>query len=117
MLLASDISRLSWDLDEQHTSLLLHIPTLESLIQQTNTQSHINAHPLLVDLTSNPILDQYVGRIGTQLVATVGNLRNDLGVPLALCLTGGDKATHNEIINLSPVPTRACSNVGNDIGI
>ena len=56
------------------TLVLLHTPTLEALVQQTNAQSYIDAHALLVDHTRNPVLDEDIGTVGTEFVATVGYL-------------------------------------------
>jgi len=56
------------------TLVFLHAPTLETLVQQTNAQSYIDAHAFLVDHACNSVLDENIGTVGTELVATVGHL-------------------------------------------
>jgi hypothetical protein len=59
----------------QLTLVLLHTPTLEAFVQQPNAQSYVNTHALLIDHARNTILNQDVGTVGAELVATVRNLQ------------------------------------------
>jgi len=56
------------------TLVLFHAPALQALVQQTNTQSDVNAHTLLVDHASDAVLDQDVGTVCAELVAAIGYL-------------------------------------------
>lgn len=56
------------------TLVFLHASTLEALVQQTNTETDINAHALLVDHACDTVLNQDVGTVGTELVATIRDL-------------------------------------------
>jgi hypothetical protein len=99
------------------TSLLLHAVRLETLVEKTNSKTNVNAHTLLVDLASDTVLNENVGRVGAELVATIGDLGDDLGVPLPLGLARGDETRHDDIVDLLPVLTGASSDMGNDVGI
>lgn len=63
--------------EDQGTSLLLHVSALQSLVQETNAKSDINAHPFFVDLPCGSVLYQYVCRVGTELIAAIRNLGDD----------------------------------------
>lgn len=56
------------------TLILFHAPALQALVQQTNAQSDVNAHALLIDHASDAVLNQDVGTVCTEFVAAVGNL-------------------------------------------
>lgn len=99
------------------TSFLFHVPALESLVEQADSETNINTHAFLIDLARDPVLDKDIGRIGSEFVSTVRNLGNDLGVPFALGLAGGHKAAHNEVVDLAPVTAGTCGNMGDDIRI
>src|SRR5271156_2052799 len=99
------------------TSLLFHFSTSYCFVQQTNAQPNIHTHPLLIDLPSKAILNQDVGGVRAELVASIPNLRDDHGVPLSLSLTCGHKTTHNEIVDLPPVRAGTCCDVGDDVSI
>ena len=60
---------------------------------------------------------QDVGAVGTQSVAAVAELGNDLAVPLSLCLGGGDEAGHDDIVDLAPILRCARCDVCDDVGI
>lgn len=71
--LASDEERTN----NAHTSLLLHLAGLESLVHQADTKSNVDTHSLFVDLASESILDKNVCRISAEFVSTVPNLGDD----------------------------------------
>ena len=50
---------------------LLHVIRFETLVQQTDAKSDINAHTLLIDLPSEAILYKDVGRVGTEFISTI----------------------------------------------
>ena len=56
------------------TLILFHAPALQAIVQQTNAQSDVNAHALLIDHASDAVLNQDVGTVCTEFVAAVGNL-------------------------------------------
>src|SRR5690606_11915702 len=90
---------------------------LQALVQQPDTEPHVNAHLLLIDLTSNSVLDQDVGRVGAKLVTSIRDLGNNFGVPLPLRLASRDESTHHQFVHLSPVLTGASGNVSDDVCI
>ncbi|KAG9679934.1 hypothetical protein KCU99_g283, partial [Aureobasidium melanogenum] len=96
--------------------LCLHVPALEALVEQSDTQSDIDTHPLLIDLSSDTVLNEDVGTVGSNLVATITNLGDDLAVPLSLCLAAGHEATHDDIIDSTPVLRGTCGYMGDDVG-
>jgi hypothetical protein len=99
------------------TSLLFHFLALETLVQQPNPKTDIHTHTLLIDLTSDAILDKDIGRVCSKAISTVRNLGDDLGIPLALSLAGSHEAAHNQIIDLAPVTARAGRNMSDNIRI
>jgi hypothetical protein len=56
------------------TLVLFHTSTLETLVKQTNAQSYIDAHALLIDHARDAVLNQDIGTVGTELVATIRDL-------------------------------------------
>lgn len=53
------------ELEKFNTFFVLHAATAEAFVQQPDAQPDIYAHSLLLNLSSNPVLDQNVGGIGT----------------------------------------------------
>lgn len=53
------------------TSLLLHVLALDTLIEQADPKADIDTHALLIDLTCDPILDENIGRVRTEPVASI----------------------------------------------
>lgn len=62
------------------TSICFHSPALQTLVEQSNTKANIHTHSLLLDLSSQAILNEYIGRVCSELVSTIRNLGNDLSL-------------------------------------
>jgi hypothetical protein len=99
------------------TSLLLHVVCLETFVEQSNAQSHVDTHALLIDLTCDTILNQDIRRVRAKFVATVCDLVHNLGVPLPLSLARRDEPSHDDVVDLSPILASTGRDVSNDIGI
>ena len=99
------------------TSFGLHLSRLETLVKHTNTQPDIDTHLLFIDLACKTILDEDVGGVRTEFVASIGDLGDDLGVPLALGLTSSYETAHHHIVDLAPVGACAGSDVRDDVGV
>ena len=59
----------------KHTLFLLHVPTFQTLVQETDAKSNVNAHAFLVDHARDAILHEDVGAIRTKSVPAVGDLK------------------------------------------
>src|SRR6266536_1970221 len=99
------------------TSLLLHVPTLQTFVEKPNPKSDVHAHPLLVDLSGDSVLYKDIGGISTEFVTTIPYLSDDFRVPLPLRLTCSDESTHDNAIDLSPILTGITSEMGDNICI
>lgn len=51
--------------DAALTPLLLHLSTLEALVQQSDAQPHVHRHPLLIHQARHTILHQDIRTVGT----------------------------------------------------
>ena len=60
------------------TPLLLHCSTLETFIEETDSETDVYTHSFFLNLSGQSILNEDVSRIGSQFISAIGNLRNDL---------------------------------------
>lgn len=99
------------------TPLRFHISTTETLVEKSNAESNVHAHAFFVDLPGQSILDQNICRVGPELVTTIGDFGDDLGIPFSLGLTRGDEASHDNVVDLPPILTCTRSDMRDDVGI
>lgn len=57
------------------TLVLLHATTLETLVQQSDSQTHVNTHTLLIDHSCDAVLNENIGTVCAKLVAAIRHLQ------------------------------------------